>query len=184
MLLSGLLRNPPRLAKFLMKTMSRSPANATATEAEVLRNENNLLKERLANLREAGIGVSGSLDTEEVLQDVIYRARELTCARYGALLTFEPSGGVRDFYTCGLSQEERELITQSPRGLGLLGYMSRAKDPVRLKDMATHPDAVGFPENHPPHEDFTGNADLPSKRIRRQPISHGKGRRTGVYTGR
>ena len=129
--------------------MSRSPANATATEAEELRNENNLLKERLANLREASISVSGSLDTEEVLQDVINRARELTCARYGALLTFEPSGGVRDFYICGLSQEERELITQSPRGLGLLGYMSRAKGPVRLKDMATHPEAVGFPENHP-----------------------------------
>ena len=136
--------------------MSRSPANATATEAEVLRNENNELKDLLAKLREASISISESLDTDGVLQGVIDSALELTCARYGALLTFEPSGGVRDFYTCGLSQEELELITQSPPGLGLLGYMSRAEGPVRLKDLATLSESMELPENLPPMRTFLG----------------------------
>ena len=47
-------------------------------------------------------------------------------------------------------------MTQSPQGLGLLGYMNRAKAPVRLKDMATHPESVGLPENHPPMSTFLG----------------------------
>ncbi len=136
--------------------MSLSPENATATETEVLRKENNALKVRLARLTEAIISISDNLDTEGVLQDVIDSARELTHARYGALLTFHPSGGIHHFYTCGLSQEEREAITQPPQGLGLLGFINRAKGPVRLKDIATHPEAVGLPENHPPMKTFLG----------------------------
>ena len=136
--------------------MSHSPANATATEADVLRNENDELKERLAKLREASISVSESLDTEGVLQGVINSALKLTSARYGALLIFEPSGGIRDFYTCGLSQEEHELITQSPRGLGLLGYMSRAEGPVRLKDLTTLSESMELPEILPPVRTFLG----------------------------
>ena len=37
-----------------------------------------------------------------------------------------------------------------------MGHISRAKGPVRLKDMATHPEAVGLPENHPPMKSFLG----------------------------
>ena len=44
--------------------MSHAPANTIATEADALRNENNELKERLANLREASVSVSESLDAE------------------------------------------------------------------------------------------------------------------------
>ena len=47
-------------------------------------------------------------------------------------------------------------MTQSPQGLGLLGHISESKVPVRLKDMATHPDSVGLPENHPPMKTFLG----------------------------
>ena len=47
-------------------------------------------------------------------------------------------------------------MTQSPQGLGLLGYLNRMKSPVRLKDMATHPESVGLPETHPPMKTFLG----------------------------
>ena len=47
-------------------------------------------------------------------------------------------------------------MTQSPKGLGLLGYLNRVKAPVRLKDMAIHPESVGLPENHPPMTTFLG----------------------------
>ena len=123
--------------------MSVSSTNATPTDAEVA------LKDRLAGLIEASIGISQNLDTEGTLQDVVDSASKLTSARYGVLVTFQPSGDIRDFYTCGLSQEERNRMTQSPQALGPLGYTSMAKGPVRLKDVATHADTLGLPENHP-----------------------------------
>ncbi len=98
----------------------------------------------------------------------------LTGARYGALLTFNTTGGVREFYTYGISQEEKELMTQAPEGLGLLGYVSKVKAPVRVKDLASHPESVGLPKNHPPmktflavpivnHDEHVGNLYLTEK---------------------
>ena len=136
--------------------MSPYPTDEAPAEAEALRKENCALKDQLARLREASIYISENLGTEAVLQDVIDSASKLTCARYGALLTFQPSGDVRDVYTCGLSQKERVRMTQSPQSLGLLGYLSRAKGPIRLKDLATHTDALSLPEPHPPMKTFLG----------------------------
>ena len=132
------------------------PGKATTTETESLRQEISALKDRLATLSEASISISENLDTEGVLQDVVNSVCKLTSARYGALLVFQPSGGVHEFYTCGLSQEERERITQSPQRLDLFGYMSRAKGPIRLKDMAIHPDALGLSEDRAPLKTFLG----------------------------
>ena len=80
----------------------------------------------------------------------------LTGARYGALLTFDLAGQVRDFYTSGLSEEQRETISRSPQGLGLLGYLNTVQCPVRLKDMAAHPESVGLPQGHPEMKTFLG----------------------------
>ena len=98
----------------------------------------------------------------------------LTGARYGALLTFNATGGVREFYTYGISQEQKDLMTQAPEGLGLLGYVSKVKAPVRVKDLASHPESVGLPKNHPPmktflavpivnHDEHVGNLYLTEK---------------------
>ena len=98
----------------------------------------------------------------------------LTGARYGALLTFNATGSVREFYTYGISQEQKELMTQAPEGLGLLGYVSKVKAPVRVKDLASHPESVGLPQNHPPmktflavpivnHDEHVGNLYLTEK---------------------
>ena len=47
-------------------------------------------------------------------------------------------------------------MTQSPKGLGLLGYVNKVQTAVRVKDMASHPESVGLPENHPPMKTFLG----------------------------
>ena len=47
-------------------------------------------------------------------------------------------------------------MTQAPQGLGLLGYLNKVKGPVRLEDMAAHPESVGLPENHPPMKTYLG----------------------------
>ena len=125
-------------------------------EAADLLQEIESLRTRLSKLSEASRRVSENLDLSIVLQEVIDNARYLTGARYGALLTYEPSGSIKDFITSGLSPEEIELLNTSPQGLGLLGYMNEIRDPLRLTDIASHPSSVGFPENHPPMKTFLG----------------------------
>ena len=114
------------------------------------------LRTRLSKLSEASLRVSETLDVNTVLKEVIDNARDLTGARYGALLTYDQSGGIQDFLTSGLSAEEIERLTISPKGLGLLGYMNEIREPLRLADISSHPNSVGFPENHPPMKTFLG----------------------------
>ena len=45
-----------------------------------------------------------------------------------------------------------------PKGLGLLGHLNEIEGPLRLADIAGHPNSVGFPEGHPPMKTFPGAA--------------------------
>ncbi len=125
-------------------------------EASMLRQENAELKKRLSRLIDASRRISGSLDTDTVLEEVIESARSLTGARYGVLLTYDEHGGVRDVFTTGMTAEERGALQDSPTGQGLLGYLNEIEEPLRLADIASHPESVGFPENHPPMKTFLG----------------------------
>ena len=51
----------------------------------------------ISKLSEASCRVSQHLDVNVVLQEVIDNARYLTGARYGALVTYQPSGSNKDF---------------------------------------------------------------------------------------
>ena len=126
------------------------------TEADQLRRQNAELRNRLTKLSEATLRITENLDFDAVLQEVIDSARTLTGARYGALLTYDQAGGIQDFITSGLTPEEIELLTISPKGLGLLGYLNDVREPLRVSDIASHPGSVGFPENHPPMKTFLG----------------------------
>ena len=142
--------------------ISKSPAFTShlegmeSIEVEDLLHEIESLRRRLSELSDASRLVSESLDLDVVLQKVIDNARSLTGARYGALLTYELSGAMKDFITSGLSPTEIERLGTLPQGLGLLGYMNEIREPLRLSDISRHPKSVGFPDNHPPMKTFLG----------------------------
>ena len=129
---------------------------AAAAESSLLLQEIESLRTRLSKLSQASLRVSETLDISTVLQEVIDNARDLTGARYGALLTYEQSGGIQEFITSGISAEELERLRVSPKGLGLLAHMNEIREPLRLADISSHPSSVGFPENHPPMKTFLG----------------------------
>ncbi|MCY4554811.1 MAG: hypothetical protein OXF79_00170 [Chloroflexi bacterium] len=54
--------------------MNLLQVDAEITETEALRLENAALKDQLARLSQASISVSGNLDTEAVLQEVVHSA--------------------------------------------------------------------------------------------------------------
>ena len=112
--------------------------------------------DRLSRLAEACLRIASNLDIDAVLQEVIDAARSLTDARYGALVSFDDSGDIRDLVTSGMTPEERRRMGALPRGLGLLGYLNEVPRPLRLRDIASHARSVGFPENHPPMKTFLG----------------------------
>ena len=139
-----------------VQPLNSSRNGLTSVEPSHLLQENESLRTRLSKLSEASLRVSESLDVNAVLKEVIDNARELTSARYGALLTYEQSGGIQDFLTSGLSAEEIERLNVAPKGLGLLGYMNEIREPLRLADISKHPNSIGFPKNHPPMKTFLG----------------------------
>ena len=131
-------------------------STVTAEEAEGLRREIETLRARLSGLNEATLRINTGLDLGAVLQGVIDGARALTGARYGALLVLDHLGGIEDLITSGITSEEIARIKAEPKVLGLLQYLNEIEGPLRLRDIASHPRSVGFPEGHPPMKSFLG----------------------------
>ena len=125
-------------------------------EAEGLKREIETLRARLSGLNEATLRITASLDFSAVLQEIIDGARALTGARYGALLVLDHLGGIGDLITSGITPEEIARIKAEPKVLGLLQYLNEIEGPLRLRDIASHPRSVGFPEGHPPMKSFLG----------------------------
>ena len=91
-----------------------------STEVARLRRENQELRDRLTRLSEASLRIIESIDFDAVIQEVIDGARSLTGARYGALLTYDDTGGIRDFITSGITPEQLKLMKTPPEGWGFL----------------------------------------------------------------
>ena len=134
-------------------TLSRSSEVAFAphrngmepAEADRLRQENESLRTRLSKLSEASRRVSETLDRNIVLQEVIDSSRSLTGARYGALLTYEQSGAMRDLIVSGLPSLVAGVAKKLLRGSKLLALMDDVTEPLRLSDVSGHATSLGLP---------------------------------------
>ena len=141
-------------------------------EADDLLRKIESLRPRLSKLSEGSRRVSESLDVNTVLREVIDNARYLTGARYGALLTHEPSGSMQDLITSGTRSRGGSAADDPAPGAGTLGYMNEVREPLRLRDIASHPSSTGFPENHPPMKTFLGMALRPRRALPRNPYPY------------
>jgi DNA-binding response OmpR family regulator/signal transduction histidine kinase len=112
----------------------------------------------LTELQEASLSISSNLDAGTLLREIVDWACSLTDARYGALLTFNEAGENRELVTRGIAPEHAALIETSPRIGGLIGNLTVSDKPIRVKDIASHPDSVGFPQHHPMMTSFLGSA--------------------------
>jgi two-component system KDP operon response regulator KdpE len=124
----------------------------------------------LYKLRQACLSISGNLDPDTVLKEVVESACSLADAKYGVLLTHDKSGALKDVVSFGIAPEHLVGMDTPPEGKGLLGYMNELRGPLRVADIATHPKSVGFPLNHPPMKNFLG-----------VPIYHGSDRVGNIY---
>lgn len=111
----------------------------------------------LHDLHLAEVAVASDLELEAVLQTVADKARELTNAAYGALGVLDPEGqSLERFITSGIDAEERQRLGGPPQGLGLLGAVTQARQPIRVSDISRDERHEGMPGGHPSMRSFLG----------------------------
>jgi signal transduction histidine kinase len=111
----------------------------------------------LRQLLDAVMTVGSDLDLPSVLRHIVESAVALVDVRYGALGVLDETGtSLAEFITVGIDEDDRRLIGPLPKGHGILGLLIREPKPIRLPDLAEHPDSYGFPPEHPPMKSFLG----------------------------
>ena len=106
-------------------------------EAEVLR-------ERISALSSAILRISESLDITTVLQEAVDRARALTGARYGFIVTTDETGEVRECVSSGFTAEEHRQLTEWPDGPKLFAHLHDLPGPIRLSNLPAFVGSLGF----------------------------------------
>ena len=115
------------------------------------------MQERLRRLEVATAALITDASLDGVLQRVVQVAAEVIGARYAAVGVLGPGGKtLESFTTYGIDPELEATIGPPPRGHGILGLVIREAKPIRLPDLAAHPESRGFPPNHPPMQSFLG----------------------------
>jgi signal transduction histidine kinase len=113
-------------------------------------------RDRMRGLLEAVVAIGSGLDLESTLRRIVQTAVGLVDATYGALGVIGDDQRLAEFIPVGLTQDEIDRIHHWPEGRGLLGLLIDDPRPLRLADIAAHPESSGFPDGHPPMRSFLG----------------------------
>jgi signal transduction histidine kinase len=111
----------------------------------------------LKAVSDAVLAVASRLSVDEVLQQLVDRARELVEARYAALGIPDGAGGFRRFLVAGMSDELVAAMGPLPRTHGMLGAMLETDGAYLTDDI--HRDARfrgWWPRAHPDMRSFLG----------------------------
>lgn len=152
-LLQPTLRPDADLLEFLEAIGDQA---AVAVENASLFAEATEASRRQEALVQAGLTLALELSLPSVLSKIVEFACDVADATYGALGVLGPDGGLQDFITHGVTEEQRAAIGQLPVGRGLLGALIKDARPVRLRRLQDDPRSGGFPPNHPPMTSFLG----------------------------
>jgi signal transduction histidine kinase len=117
------------------------------------------VEERLQGFVDAVLTATAQLDLHTTLRQVVVAATHLVDARYGALGVIgreDGAGFLVDFVYEGVDEATADAIGDLPEGHGILGVLIEDPKPLRLPDLAEHPESYGFPEGHPPMRSFLG----------------------------
>jgi signal transduction histidine kinase len=111
---------------------------------------------RLQQLLDSMLGIGSDQSLPSVLQGIIESTCKLVEARYGALGVLGDDGRLSELVTVGVDEATEQAIGRLPEFHGVLGKLTTDPKPLRSRDIGTHPDAKGFPENHPTMRSFLG----------------------------
>ena len=104
------------------------------------------LRERLARLGEASLRINESLEFDTVLQGVLDSARDLTQARYGAIILLDDEGQAEDVLSSGLTPEEADRLWNVPEAEWFIERLVRLPEPIRVPDLSGFLGSQGLAE--------------------------------------
>ncbi|HWF74409.1 MAG TPA: GAF domain-containing sensor histidine kinase [Solirubrobacteraceae bacterium] len=105
---------------------------------------------RIRRLLDVGRALMSEPDPQAVLRRALEAASEMTGARYAALgILDRDRTEVARLLTTGIDGDTHRAIGAPPHGRGVLGLLITDPRPLRLTDVAAHPQSYGFPPAHP-----------------------------------
>jgi signal transduction histidine kinase len=111
----------------------------------------------LKAVSDAVLAVASQRSVEEVLQQLVERARQLVGARYAALGVPDGDGGFGRFLVAGMDAALVAALGPLPRTHGMLGVMLEGPGSLRTEDIHAHPRFRGWwPAGHPDMRSFLG----------------------------
>lgn len=116
-------------------------------------------------LLDAVVAVADGLELDEALTRIVTIAADLVDAEFAALGVLGPNGRMSRFVHIGVDDDTAAAIGRLPQGHGVLGTLMHHTDPVRLSDVADHPQSTGFPPGHPVMRSFLGVPVLVGGRV-------------------
>jgi signal transduction histidine kinase len=120
----------------------------------------------LRAVSDAVLAVAAQRSVQDVLQELVERARELAGARYAALGIPDGEGGFKRFLVAGMDDDLIARLGPLPRTHGMLGAMLDTEGPFRTDDIHTHPRFRGWwPSGHPDMRSFLGVPIIGGKRV-------------------
>ena len=105
--------------------------------------------DRLSRLSEASLRINETLDFDTVLRGVLASARDLTRSRYGVFILLDDAGGMREFFSSGMTPEQGRKQWAEPDRVRFFDYVGRIQEPLRLRDFPSHARTLGLPEFPP-----------------------------------
>jgi two-component system, NarL family, sensor histidine kinase DevS len=111
---------------------------------------------RLGEVIRAAASVASRTDLKGLFGAAIEAAMDLTGAPYGALGVVGEHGTLIQFEHRGIDEDTARRIGPPPKGLGVLGLITREGRSLIIDDVSRHPGAVGFPPHHPAMDTFLG----------------------------
>jgi len=146
---------------FSMEELSARVANLLARKRA--EEETSRQLEQIEGVTEANSAVSDAIaglpssSVNAVLQTIALKAQALIGCRYVAVgIGSDPDVPFDPWVTVGVSPEHARAIGFAPRPIGLLGIVATGEEPVRVRDVRSHPAFRGMPANHPIVSSFLG----------------------------
>lgn len=98
-------------------------------------------------LHNLAVSIHENLSTEELLKLILDKAGSIMKAGLRAIALYDDEGRFRKLLTLGVP---KQLEGRLPEGKGLLRLMQKVRRPLRVDDVAAHPEFSGnFPQGHP-----------------------------------
>jgi len=114
------------------------------------------LQERLIALHRASLELVKDVSLDHLLNQIVTLACEQAEARYAALGVLDGAGKLEQFISVGMTKEQMKRMPHPPVGLGLIGALMDAEEPIRIPVIQDDPRSAGFPSGHPNMTSFLG----------------------------